>query len=62
MNRLDKKLCDDVAKDFKKNDKESFVYNAALLFTNLNLRQRTEILNYLFDQLKGVKNGNTSNN
>ena len=53
MNRLDKKLCDDVAKDFKKNDKESFVYNASLLFTNLNLRQRTEILNYLFDQLKG---------
>ena len=53
MNRLDKKLCDDISKNFKKNDKESFVHNAALLFTNLNLRQRTEILNYLFDQLKG---------
>ena len=62
MNKLDKKLCDDIAKNFKKNDKKSFVYNTAILFTNLNLKQRTEISDYLFDQLKGVKNGNTSNN
>jgi hypothetical protein len=62
MNKLDKKLCDDIAKNFKKNDKKSFVYNTAILFTNLNLQKRTEISDYLFDQLKGVKNGNTSNN
>ena len=41
MNRLDKKLCDDIAKNFKKNDKKSFVYNTAILFTNLNLQKRT---------------------
>ena len=62
MNKLDKKLCDDIAKNFKKNNKADFVYNTSILFTNLNLKQRTEISDYLFDQLKGVKNGNTSNN
>ena len=54
MNKLDKKLCDDIAKNFKKNDKQSFVYNTAILFTNLNLQKRTEISDYLFDQLKGA--------
>ena len=53
MNKLDKKLCDDIAKNFMKNDKKSFVYNTAILFTNLNLQKRTEISDYLFDQLKG---------
>ena len=54
MNKLDKKLCVDISIDFKKNNKESFVYNTAILFTNLNLKQRTEISDYLFDQLKGA--------
>ena len=54
MNRLDKKLCDDIAKNFKKNNKADFVYNTSILFTNLNLKQRTEISDYLFDQLKGA--------
>ena len=61
MNKLDKKLCDDISRDFKKNNKESFVYNTAILFTNLNLQKRTEISDYLFDQLKGVKNGKFQN-
>ena len=54
MNKLDKKLCDDIAKNFKKNNKTDFVYNTSILFTNLNLKQRTEISDYLFDQLKGA--------
>ena len=42
-----------IAKNFKKNDKKSFVYNTTILFTNLNLQKRIEISDYLFDQLKG---------
>ena len=54
MNKLDKKLCDDISKNFKKNNKADFIYNTAILFTNLNLNQRIEICDYLFDQLKGA--------